>query len=118
METIIIKSRVKEVAKDCNVASDFAEALNKIACSMIKEASKRAGSNGRKTIQAKDVYVGKVSAKVMLVSKSKAKEEAPNNFNMSGDFSESLNELLVWYVAQAEARAGANGRKTIQARDL
>ena len=118
METIVVKSRVKEVVKNCKVSSDFADALSQVAVDMIKAASKRADANGRKTIQAKDVYNGKKSAKVMLVSKAKAKDAAPKNNNMSGDFAEALNEVLVGMVAEAEARAEANGRKTIQARDL
>ena len=118
MESVIVKSRIKEVAKDCNVSSDFAEGLNKVACDMIKDASRRAKDNGRKTIQAKDAYVGKHSSKVMLVSKSKAKEQAPNDCNVSGDFSEALNESLNLVVSQAVERAVANGRKTIQSRDL
>ena len=114
---LVVKSKIKEVAKDSNVASDFADALNKIATDLVKAAVKRAEANGRKTIQSKDVFVGKVKAKSMLVVKSKVKEVAKNS-NVSGDFAEALNEMLVWHVEQATARAEANGRKTIGARDL
>jgi histone H3/H4 len=117
MEMVIVKSKVKEVAANCNVAGDFPETLNKVAVELVKEAVRRAGANGRKTVQAKDVYVGKVTSKVMMVSKSKVKELSKNN-NFSGDFAEALNELLVWVVEQACARADANGRKTVSAKDL
>lgn len=117
METIVVKSKVKEVSGNCNVAGDFADALNKVAVELVKEAAKRADANGRKTVQAKDVYVGKTSAKTMLVVKSKVKDVVKNQ-NVSGDFAEALNEMLVWSVQQACARAEANGRKTVGARDL
>ena len=115
---VVVKSRIKEMSSDCNVSGDFAESLNKVAVGLVKQAAERAKANGRKTVQAKDVFVGKVSAKVMLVSKSKAKEAAPKDMNMSGDFAESLNELLAWHVNQAQDRAKANGRKTISPKDL
>lgn len=117
MEMIVVKSKVKEVSGDCNVSGDFAEALNKVAVDMVKAAAKRADANGRKTVQAKDVYVGKVKAKTMLVVKSKVKDVASGN-NVSGDFGEALNEMLCWCVEQACERAKANGRKTVSARDL
>ena len=117
MEMIIVKSKVKEVSGNCNVAGDFAEALNKVAVSEIKAAAKRSGANNRKTVQAKDVFVGKTSAKVMLVTKSKIKSVVSGQ-NISGDFAEALNEVLVYFVSQACARAEANGRKTVGGRDL
>lgn len=114
---LVVKSKVKEVASGCNVAGDFADALNKVAVDAVKAAAKRAEANGRKTVQAKDVFVGKTKAKTMLVVKSKVKEVA-KGANVSGDFADALNEVLVWSVEQAAARAEANGRKTIGARDL
>ncbi len=118
METIVVKSKIKEVAKNCNVSSDFAEALNKKAVEEVKAAAKRAGANNRKTVSSKDAYVGKSMAKEMLVVKSKVKEVVGSNYNVSGDFAEALNEVLTWYVQQACARAEANGRKTVTAKDL
>ena len=117
MEMIVVKSKIKEVAGDCNVAGDFAKALNEFAVSEVKDAAKRAEANGRKTVQAKDVFVGKTTAKTMLVVKSKVKGIV-ENCNISGDFGDALNEILVSKVEQAAARAEANGRKTIGARDL
>lgn len=117
-EMIVVKSKVKEVAKDCNVSGDFADALNGALVEHVKAAAKRADANGRKTVQAKDVFVGKISAKVMLVTKSKVKNVVSSKFNVSGDFSDALNELAVWHVEQACERAKANGRKTVSAKDL
>ena len=117
MEMIVVKSKVKEVAGNCNVAGDFAEALNVVAVQLVEAAAGRAEANGRKTVQAKDVFVGEAKAETMLVVKSKVKEVA-KGANVSGDFAESLNEMLVWLVGQAAARAEANGRKTVGARDL
>jgi len=117
MEMIVVKSKVKEVSGNCNVSGDFAEALNKVAVEQVKAAATRADANGRKTVQAKDVFVGKVKAKTMLVVKSKVKEVVKKQ-NVSGDFAEALNEVLIGLVEQACARAEANGRKTVGARDL
>ena len=114
---IVVKSKVKEVAGDCNVAGDFADALNGVAVELVKAAGKRADANGRKTVQAKDAHCGKAKAKTMLVVKSKVKDVV-NGQNVSGDFAEALNEVLVYLVGQACERAQANGRKTVGARDL
>ena len=117
-EMIIVKSKIKEVAGDCNVSGDFADALNEKAISEVKQAAQRAEANGRKTVQAKDVYLGKHHAKEMIVVKSKVKNVVSGGQNISGDFAEALNEVLANSVAQASARAEANSRKTIGARDL
>lgn len=114
---IVVKSKVKEVSGDCNVAGDFADALNEVAVNLVKTAVKRANANSRKTVQSKDVYVGDLKSETMLVVKSKVKDEAEGS-NVSGDFAAALNEMLVWIVGQACARAEANGRKTVGARDL
>ena len=117
MADLIVKSKIKEVASDCNVASDVADALNKLAEELIKKGAERAKANGRRTIQAKDAFVGKPSAKAMIVVRSKIKEVVSGH-NVSGDYAEALNEMLVWTVTQGCERAKANGRRTLQARDL
>ena len=116
---VIVKSKIKEVANGCNVGSDFAEALNGAVVEEIKKAAVRAEANGRKTVQGRDVMAGEEpSSEVMLVSKSKSREVVGDKMNMSGDFAATLNEVVVWMVGQAAAKAEANGRKTIGARDL
>lgn len=116
-EMIVVKSKIKEAANGCNVSGDFAEALNGVAVSLVEDAAKRADANSRKTIQAKDAYIGDITSEPMLVVKSKVKDVVSGH-NVSGDFAEALNSMLVWCVQQAAARAEANGRKTIGARDL
>ena len=117
-DMVIVKSKIKEVANGCNVGSDFAEALNGAVVEEIKKAAVRAEANGRKTVQGRDVFVGDSNTETMLVSKSKSRAVIGDKFNMSGDFAEKLNEVVAWLVGQAAARADANGRKTIGARDL
>ena len=117
MVDLIVKSKIKEAAPDCNVSSDVPGALSKLAEDMIKRAADRANANGRRTVQAKDVHLGKKMAKTMLVVKSKVKDVVPKN-NVSGDFADALNEIVVWFVVQGCERAKANGRRTLQARDL
>ena len=115
---VISKSKVKELVKNCNVAGDFAESLNKVVLAEIKNAVRRTNDNGRKTVSQKDVFVGKIKAKENVVVKSKVKETIGKNNNVSSDFAEGLNEFIVGIVEMAEARAVANKRKTVQARDL
>ncbi len=55
MVNLIVKSKVKEAAKDLNVSSDVPEALNKKVQELIDEASARAKANGRRTLQARDL---------------------------------------------------------------
>ena len=52
---IIVKAKVKEIAGDYNVAGDVAEALNKKAEQLIRDACERAKANNRKTVMAKDL---------------------------------------------------------------
>lgn len=52
---LIVRSKIKEVARDFNVASDFPDALNKVAEMLVKEACMRARENQRRTIMAKDL---------------------------------------------------------------
>lgn len=54
-ENIIVKSNIKNIAEDYNVASDFPDALNEKVKDIIIKAVKRAEANGRKTIMAKDL---------------------------------------------------------------
>jgi histone H3/H4 len=52
---LVVKSKIKDYATDLNVAGDFAEALDKRIEALILEACTRCKSNGRKTIQARDL---------------------------------------------------------------
>ena len=52
---LVVKSKIKEVVKELNVAGDFAEALEKKVETLIAEATERAKANGRRTVQARDL---------------------------------------------------------------
>ncbi|MFA5888009.1 MAG: DUF1931 domain-containing protein [Candidatus Nanoarchaeia archaeon] len=54
-ELIVVRSKVKDFAEGMNVAGDFADALSDKVVAMIKEAAKRAGENGRKTLKPCDL---------------------------------------------------------------
>lgn len=54
-EMLIVKSKIKEVNPELNVAGDLAEALNEVVIENLKKAGARAQANGRKTIGAKDL---------------------------------------------------------------
>lgn len=54
-DSIVVKSKVKELAVGYNVAGDFADALDEKAKMLVKEAIRRAEANGRKTVMAKDL---------------------------------------------------------------
>lgn len=53
----------------------------------------------------------------MLVVKSKLKEHT-GDLNVAGDFADALNTEIQGIVKKACERCQANGRKTVQARDL
>lgn len=54
-----------------------------------------------------------------LVVGSKAKAVLKKaNCNVAGDAFDGLNNVIHWYLAQAAARAKANGRKTVRAHDF
>jgi histone H3/H4 len=55
----------------------------------------------------------------MLLVGSKTKAALKDHgVNVSGDCLDALNALVHWYIAQAAARAGANGRKTVRGHDF
>jgi histone H3/H4 len=56
-------------------------------------------------------------AKEMLVVRSKVKS-AVSGLNVSSDVAEKLNELNHEILKKAAGRAQANGRRTLQGRDL
>ena len=114
---LIVKSKLKELAKGMSVGGDVADGLNILAIDLIKKSSVRAEANGRKTVQPKDVLIGAAKTEPMIVVKSKIKTIVPG-FNISGDFADSLNSQIIWHFQQACARAQANGRKTVQIRDI
>lgn len=55
MVDLIVKSKIKEVVKELNVAGEVPEALNKKVIKLLEEASERAKANGRRTLQARDL---------------------------------------------------------------
>ncbi|MBN2457887.1 DUF1931 domain-containing protein [Candidatus Woesearchaeota archaeon] len=53
----------------------------------------------------------------MIVVKAKIKE-ITGDYNVSGDFAQALNTKVEKLVKDAVARAEANSRKTVMAKDL
>jgi len=53
--SLVVKAKIKEFAKGCNVAGDFADALSKAVETLITKACERAEANNRKTVMAKDL---------------------------------------------------------------
>jgi len=53
--SLVVKAKIKEVAKEFNVSADFADVLDKKAEELIKAACVRAKENGRRTVMAKDL---------------------------------------------------------------
>lgn len=54
-ESVVVKSRIKELAGEYNVAGDFADALNAEVENLVKKACNRAKENNRRTVMAKDL---------------------------------------------------------------
>jgi len=55
MADLIVKAAVKEELNDKNVASDFYQALDEEVSELLEDAADRAESNGRKTVQPRDL---------------------------------------------------------------
>lgn len=119
-ELLVVRSKIKEVAKNCNVASNFADALSKVMEDCIKDASSRAVENNRRTVMKKDIphfFIAPKKCPEMLIVRSKVKE-AVKDCNVAGDFHEGLNCVANMLVKKACDRAKENKRSTIQPRDL
>jgi len=55
----------------------------------------------------------------MLLVGSKTKDALKEKgHNLSADALEGLNEIVYWYINQAQGRCEANGRKTIRKHDF
>ena len=54
-ELLVVRSKIKDSAKNMNVSGDFAEALSAKVEALVKDACKRASENGRKTVQSRDL---------------------------------------------------------------
>ncbi|HLC98615.1 MAG TPA: DUF1931 domain-containing protein [Candidatus Nanoarchaeia archaeon] len=54
-DLLVVKAKIKEAAKGCNVAGDFADALDKKLRQLVSDACARAEANGRKTVMGKDL---------------------------------------------------------------
>lgn len=54
-ESLVVKAKIKDVAKGYNVSGDLADALSRKVEELIKAACVRAEGNGRKTVMAKDI---------------------------------------------------------------
>ena len=54
-ELLVVRSKIKDEAKNMNVSGDFAEALSKVVSTLVKDACRRAKDNGRATLKARDL---------------------------------------------------------------
>lgn len=54
-DSVVVKSKIKELVGNYNVAGDFADALDQKVKMLVKDAVGRAEGNNRKTVMAKDL---------------------------------------------------------------
>ena len=54
-DLLVVKAKIKDAAKDCNVSGDFADALDKKLRQLVADACERAKSNNRRTVMGKDL---------------------------------------------------------------
>jgi hypothetical protein len=82
-------------------------------------AKKKAPARKKAAAKKKPARRGKAKKAVadMIISKSRTKN-AVIDCNVSGDFYGALNEKVISMISEAEARASANGRKTLRPQDL
>ena len=58
-----------------------------------------------------------IMAEIDLIIKSKVKSAVPD-LQVSGDVPDALNKKVLQILKEASERAKANGRRTLQARDI
>lgn len=118
-DLLVVKAKIKDVAGQINVAGDLAEALDKKAKELLKDAVTRAKENKRSTVMPKDIpyFFCCGTAKEMLVVRSKLKENC-GDCNVAGDLAEGLNNVLNHFVKEGIQRAADNKRSTIMPKDL
>jgi histone H3/H4 len=54
-KTLVIRTKIKELANDCSVSKDFPQALDTLVEQAITKAVSRAKQNGRTTIMPRDL---------------------------------------------------------------
>ena len=54
-KAVVVESRIRELIEGMSLSYDFIPALSLRVELLVKESKRRAGENGRKTIQAKDL---------------------------------------------------------------
>jgi histone H3/H4 len=96
-------AKKKATKKKAAPAKKKAAPKKKAAKKPVKKAAKKKSS--------------KKAALDMIISKSRTKN-AVADCNVSGEFYSALNEFVYGVIAQAEARAQSNGRKTVRPQDL
>ncbi len=73
----------------------------------------------KKATKKKKAAKKKAPAMEMLLVGSKTKAALKDHgVNVSGDCLDALNNVVHWYLQQAAARAGNNGRKTVRGHDF
>ncbi len=82
---------------------------------MAKRTKKKA-TKKKATKKATKKKAAKKKPVDMIISKARTKNAA--GINVSGDFYGALDEAVRGLIATAEARATANGRKTLRPQDL
>lgn len=55
MTELIVKSAVRDVLEDNNVAADFFDSLDEEVAELLEDAAARAEANDRKTVQPRDL---------------------------------------------------------------
>jgi histone H3/H4 len=55
MTGIVVRTKIKEIVKDMNVAEEVGDALDRAVTEILRKAVERAKGNGRRTLQARDI---------------------------------------------------------------
>ncbi len=94
-------------------------APKKTAKKTVRKAAAKKTNTKSKAKATRGKSKGKSKAKIldMIISKSRTKA-AVSNCNVSGDFYGALDGYVRSAIEAAEARAIANGRKTLRPQDL
>jgi hypothetical protein len=107
------KKAKKKMAKKSTAKKATRKSTKKATAKTYKKSTKKAAPKkaGKKGGNKKSKFAE------LIISKSRTKN-AVDSCNVSGDFYGALDSYVREAIATAEARASANGRKTLRPQDL
>lgn len=121
-EIVVVGSKVKEVIRSAGLVpgDDLVEAVERVVRRMVREAGRRARSNGRRTVRPHDLgCLPETTSPDLLVHVDVMGDELRSGgFRSDGELVQAVSDTLHEALADAVVRAIANKRSTVRPYDL